>query len=244
MKQDIESISNNKIIGIPRAISYYNNYPFYYGFFKGLGFDILLSDKTTTKLINEGSHYVVSDTCLPIKVFVGHVVNLLSKGCDTIFIPSLQSTAYKVNNCTKIRGLPEIIRNVINKPFKMIEPTLDKTNNISFKDFCYDTAHQLNIYDEDRVAIAIQYGWSIYNNFQQMTLEGIPFEEAVKNAIEGQTVSKPIEVVKPLSVVIMAHGYNLFDERISMSLIKKLEKMGVKAYTGLNVSRENAIKSI
>ena len=141
MKQDIESISNNKIIGIPRAISYYNNYPFYYGFFKGLGFDILLSDKTTTKLINDGSNYVVSDTCLPIKVFVGHVVNLLSKGCDTIFIPSLQSTAYKVNNCTKIRGLPEIIRNIINKPFKMIEPTLDKTNNISFKDFCYVTAH-------------------------------------------------------------------------------------------------------
>ena len=41
--------NNSKIIGIPRAISYYNNYPFYYGFFKGLGFDILLSDKTTTK---------------------------------------------------------------------------------------------------------------------------------------------------------------------------------------------------
>lgn len=244
MKQDIQTTSIHNIIGIPRAISYYNNYPFYYGFFKGLGFDILLSDKTTTKLINEGSHYVVSDTCLPIKVFVGHVVNLLSKGCDTIFIPSLQSTAYKVNNCTKIRGLPEIIRNVINKPFKMIEPTLDKTNNISFKDFCYDTAHQLNIYDKDRIEVAIQYGWSIYNNFQQMTLEGIPFEEAVKNAIEGKTVSKQIEIVRPLSVVIMAHGYNLFDERISMSLIKKLEKMGVKAYTGLNVSRENAIKSI
>ena len=120
--------NNSKIIGIPRAMSYYNNYPFYYGFFSSLGFEIVLSDKTTTKLINEGSHYVVSDTCLPIKVFVGHVVNLLSKGCDTIFIPSLQATAYKVNNCTKIRGLPEIIRNIINQPFKMIEPTLDKTN--------------------------------------------------------------------------------------------------------------------
>ena len=42
----------------------------------------------------------------------------------------------------------------------------------------------------------------------------------------------------------MAHGYNLFDERISMNLIKKLEKMGVHSYTGLNVSRKDAIKSI
>lgn len=236
--------NNSKIIGIPRAISYYNNYPFYHGFFKGLGFDVLLSDKTTTKLINEGSHYVVSDTCLPIKVFVGHVVNLLSKGCDTIFIPSLQSTAYKVNNCTKIRGLPEIIRNVIPHSFKMIEPTLDKTNNITFKDFCYDAANQLEIYDNDKIENAIKYGWTIYNNFRKMALVGVPFSEAVKNAVEGKTVSKPIEIVKPLSVVIMAHGYNLFDERISMRLIKKLEKMGVKAYTGLNVSGEDAINSI
>ena len=236
--------NNSSKIGIPRALSYYNNYPFYHGFFKALGYDIVLSDKTTTKLINAGCQCVVSDTCLPIKVYVGHVLNLLQKGCDTIFVPSLQSTAYKVNNCTKIRGLPEIIRNVINKPFKMIEPTLDKTNKINFKDFCYDTAHQLNIYDEEKIESAIKVGWEVYNNFQKMALVGVPFEEAVKNAIEGKIVSKPIEVVRPLSVIIMAHGYNLFDERISLNLIKKLEKMGVKAYTGLNVAKQDAIKSI
>ena len=234
----------NNIIGIPRAISYYNNYPFYFGFFKGLGFEVLLSDKTTTKLINDGSNYVVSDTCLPIKVFVGHVINLLEKGCNTIFIPSIQSTAYKVNNCTKIRGLPEIIRNIINKPFKMIEPTLDKTNNISFKDFCYDAAHQLNIFDEKKIEYAIHHGFSIYNNFQKMTFDGIPFEKAINFAIENKKVSKSIEIVKPLTIVIMAHGYNLFDERISMSLIKKLENMGVKTYTGLNVTKQDAINSI
>ena len=50
-----------KQIGIPRAISYYNNYPFYYGFFTSLGLEVVLSDKTTTKTINEGTKYVVSD---------------------------------------------------------------------------------------------------------------------------------------------------------------------------------------
>ena len=234
----------NKTIGIPRAISYYYNYPFYYGFFKELGFDIVLSDKTTSKIINEGSKYVVSDTCLPIKVFVGHVANLISKGCERIFVPSIQSTAYKINNCTKIRGLPEIIRNVIDQPFVMIEPTLDKTNNISFKDFCFDTAHQLEIYDEQKINLAIRSGWAIYNNFRHMTISGVTFEEALKCAINNETIKKPIEIVKPLSVVIMAHGYNLFDERISMRLISKLEKMGVKTYTGLNVSRDDSIKSI
>lgn len=231
-------------IGIPRAISYYNNYPFYYGFFTKLGFEIVLSDKTTTKLINDGCKYVVSDTCLPVKVFVGHVINLLDKGIDTIFIPSIQSVAHKINNCTKVRGLPEIIRNVINRPFTMIEPTLDKTMNISFKDFCYEAANQLDVTDKTLIEEAIKSGWEYYDNFIRMAKSGIPHAKAMENAINRIYENNPVELVKPLSVVIMAHGYNLFDERISMKLIQKLEKMGVKSYTGINVSREDAIKSI
>ena len=236
--------TEEKIIGIPRAISYYGNYPFYYGFFTGLGVKIILSDKTTTGLINEGVERVVSDTCLPIKVFVGHVLNLLEKGCDTIFVPSLQSSSYKINNCSKIRGLPEIIRNVIDKPFKMIEPVIDKTEGISFKDFCYHIANEFDIFDKQIIESAIKSGWQVYDNFLAMTNLGISYETALKNAIEGNVIKKSMEVVKPLSVVIMAHGYNLFDERISMNLIKKLDKMGVKAYTSFNVTKEDALNSI
>ncbi len=231
-------------IGIPRAISYYYNYPFYYGFFSSLGFNVVLSDKTTTKLINTGAKYLVSDTCLPIKVFVGHLINLLDKGCDTIFVPSIQSTGYKINNCSKIRGLPEIIRNVIDRPFKMIEPTLDKTESLGLKSFCFDAAQQLGITDEDLINSAISSGWNIYNQFIKMARAGVSYEDAVSNAINGTHTLKKMELVKPLSVVIMAHGYNLYDERISMHLLKKLNKMGVKAYTSLDITREDAINSI
>ncbi len=233
-----------KIIGIPRAISYYNNYPFYHGFFKSLGIEIVLSDKTTAKLINDGAKHVVSDTCLPIKVFVGHVINLLDKGCDTIFVPSIQSTGYKINNCSKIRGLPEIIRNVINKPFEMIEPTLDKTEGLGIKEFCFETAHQLGIYDEKSINSAISSGWSAYNSFVEMAKSGIPHKEAVENAINGNYTLKKLSLVKPFSVVIMAHGYNLFDERISMNILGKLDKMGIRAYTSLDITRQDGINSI
>lgn len=231
-------------IGIPRAISYYNNYPFYHGFFKSLGIEIVLSDKTTSKTINEGTKYVVSDTCLPIKVFTGHVINLIDKGCEAIFIPSIQSTGYKINNCSKIRGLPEIIRNVINKPFTMIEPTLDKTENINFNDFCIQTANTLGITDKKEIKKAINKGWEIYNSFMEMTQSGVNYTEALDNAINGKFIKKTADVVRPLSVAIMAHGYNLFDDRISLNLIKKLEKMDVKVYTSLNVSREDSLKAI
>ena len=241
------TMTNNLIhkkVGIPRAISYYNNYPFYYGFFKALGIEIILSDKTTTKIINLGTKYVVSETCLPIKVYVGHVVNLLDKGCDIIFIPSIQSTDYKINNCSKIRGLPEIIRNVINRPFTMIEPTLDKTENINFYDFWTETAKAFGITDKNQIKSAINSGWGVYNNFIEMTKSGVSYCEALENAINGKFEKKTVDLVKPLSIAIMAHGYNLFDERISLNLIKKLEKMDVKVYTSLSVTREESLKAI
>lgn len=241
------TMTNNLIhkkVGIPRAISYYNNYPFYYGFFKALGIEIILSEKTTTKIINLGTKYVVSETCLPIKVYVGHVVNLLDKGCDIIFIPSIQSTDYKINNCSKIRGLPEIIRNVINRPFTMIEPTLDKTENINFYDFWTETAKAFGITDKNQIKSAINSGWGVYNNFIEMTKSGVSYCEALENAINGKFEKKTVDLVKPLSIAIMAHGYNLFDERISLNLIKKLERMDVKVYTSLSVTREESLKAI
>ncbi len=231
-------------IGVPRALSYYNNYPFYYGFLSSLGFEIVLSDKTTTKLINDGAGHVVSDTCLPIKVFVGHLINLLDKGVDTIFVPSLQSTDYKINNCSKIRGLPEIIRNVIDRPFKMIEPTLDKTEGLGIKDFCYETARQLDIFDEGLIENAIDAGWECYDRFIQMAKSGVSQKVAIESAIQNKQALKKMELVKPLSVVVMAHGYNLYDERLSMRLLDKLEKMGVKAFTALDITREQQLNSI
>lgn len=231
-------------IGIPRAISYYTNYPFYYAFFTTLGFEVVLSDKTTNKTINDGNRYVVPETCLPVKVFVGHVVNLLEKGVTTIFVPSIQSTGYKINNCSKIRGLPEIIRNVIDKPIRMIEPTLDKTENIGFKDFWYETAKQLGITNKSLIEKAITNGWEMYDNFKAMTLSGLDYSKALNNALTGVFENRNIQLVRPVSVAIMAHGYNLFDERISLNLIKKLEKMNVKVYTSLIVSKDDAIKSI
>ena len=63
-----------KIIGIPRALTFYNYFPFLCGFFTNLGFEIILSDPTTKKTLVDGASLVVTETCLPIKVYVGHVI--------------------------------------------------------------------------------------------------------------------------------------------------------------------------
>ncbi len=234
-----------KKIGIPRAFSYYNNFPFYYGFFKSLGFEVVISDKTTNKIINDGSAVLVSDSCFPLKVYVGHLLNLLEKGVSTIFVPSLQSISFKVNNCSKIRGLPEIIRNVVDIPFNMIEPTLDKTEEIGFYDFWEETLKPFGITDKKVVKRATKAGWEMYDNFLAMTHSGIDYKLALSTALEGRKINNTSRKEGYwLSVAIMAHGYNLFDERISMKLIEKLDKMKVKVYTSLQVSPTEAKSAI
>lgn len=219
-------------IGIPRALSYYNFFPFWYGFFTDLGIEIVLSDKTTKQTMSVGSSLVVPETCLPIKVYVGHILNLLDKGIDKIFVPSIQSIAPKIYNCSKIRGLPDLIRNVIKKDFTIIEATLDKSEkNQGLYSFLAEAVKPFGITDMERIREASKTAWKVYNNFHVMTRSGIPYKKALKNALENKVVIAENSKTYPINIALIAHGYNLYDERVSMKIFDKLEKLDVKVYT-------------
>jgi predicted CoA-substrate-specific enzyme activase len=76
-------------IGIPRIIYFHEMFPFWKAFFTELGYRVILSDATNKELIRRGVENVVAETCFPIKVSYGHVLNLLEKGMKRIFLPSL-----------------------------------------------------------------------------------------------------------------------------------------------------------
>jgi predicted CoA-substrate-specific enzyme activase len=76
-------------IGIPRILYFYEMFPFWKAFFTELGYRVILSDATNKELIRRGVENVVAETCFPIKVSHGHVLNLLEKGVRRIFLPSI-----------------------------------------------------------------------------------------------------------------------------------------------------------
>ena len=76
-------------IGIPRILNFHEMLPFWKAFFTELGYRVVLSDVTNKELIRKGVENVVSETCFPIKVSHGHVLNLLEKGVKRIFLPSI-----------------------------------------------------------------------------------------------------------------------------------------------------------
>lgn len=226
-------------IGIPRAMSFYNNYPFFFGFFTDLGIEIILSDKTTKKTISNGAALVVTETCMPVKVYVGHVLNLLDKGVDKIFVPSIQSIAPKIYNCSKIRGLPDLIRNVVKQDFTLIEPTLDKSDkNCGFYDFLKEAVAPFGIKDEKRIRQASKAGWRVYNNFRVMTASGMDYKQSMHYALQGKVFIPENQKEYPISVALASHAYNIYDERISMKIFEKLREMDVKVYSELELTKE------
>lgn len=226
-------------VGIPRALGYYNYYPFWFGFFEALGIETVLSDPTTKQMISAGSALVVSETCLPVKVFVGHILNLLNKGVTTVYVPSIQSIDHKIYNCSKIRGLPDLIRNVIKKDFLLIEPTLDKSQkDQGFYEYLRESVEPLGITDIEKIKDASKKGWEYQNNFNLMMRAGVEFSHAIKIAVQGQVKIPTEQKTAPIKVAIVAHGYNLYDHQVSMRAIQKLKKMDIDAYTANMLTKE------
>lgn len=234
-----------KVIGIPRAMSFYHNYPFYYGFFNDLGIKIVLSDVTTKQTMSEGAGLVVTETCLPIKIYVGHILNLIKKGVKNILVPSLQSVDTKIYNCSKIRGLPDLIRNVIKDNFNMIEATLDKSEkNHGLYEFLSECVAPFGITDKKLIKKASKAGWRCYNNFHVMTKSGMPYSKALSYALQGKVVIVSNTKEYPISIALIGHGYNIYDDRACMKIVDKLEKMDVKVCTSLQLSSEQLDEGI
>ena len=122
---------------------------------------------------------------------------------------------------------------------------MDKSEkNQGLYQFLKESVKPFGITDEKRIRIASKAGWKVMNNFKIMLNSGIPFEKALANAKKGQVVILNNQKSYPISVAVLAHSYNLFDDRISMKIFEKLEKLDVKAYTAEQLSIEQLSEGI
>jgi predicted CoA-substrate-specific enzyme activase len=76
-------------IGFPRVLIFHEMYPFWSGFFRSLGYKTILSAPTNQRILEQGLERFSSETCFPIKVTFGHILDLLNKSVDYVFLPSV-----------------------------------------------------------------------------------------------------------------------------------------------------------
>ena len=113
------------IIGIPRVLNLYEDYPFWFTMLTKLGFSVQISPQSSKKLYEKGMDTIPSDTaCYPAKLVHGHIRWLVDSGIRTIFYPCLNyersedKSAPNHYNCPIVATYPESIANNMDDLFR------------------------------------------------------------------------------------------------------------------------------
>lgn len=134
-----EKIAPRGIIGIPRVLNMYEDYPFWHTFLTSLGFSVKLSAPSSREIYELGLETIPSESaCYPAKLVHGHIMDLINKGITTIFYPCVPyernefKDANNHFNCPMVTSYPEVIKNNMDalkeNKIKFIEPFLALDN--------------------------------------------------------------------------------------------------------------------
>ena len=121
------------VIGIPRVLNMYEDYPFWFTFLTNLGFRVIISEKSNRKTYEKGMESMPSESvCYPAKLAHGHIMSLINQGIKTIFYPCISFSRKEFDeadnkyNCPIVASYSEVIRNNVEelKNVKYINPFL------------------------------------------------------------------------------------------------------------------------
>ncbi len=151
-----ESDAPRGVIGLPRVLNMYENYPLWAAFFTHLGFAVRLSGRSTHEMYEKGIDSIPSESaCYPAKLVHGHIQDLIDKGIKTIFYPCIPyeqieySKAGNHFNCPMVTSYPEVIYNNMNAVRKsditFLYPFINLADIASFKRQMYKTLQQFGV---------------------------------------------------------------------------------------------------
>lgn len=218
-------------IGIVRALFYYDYAPLYETFFKELGCDVIVSDRTNSKILADGLSASNNELCLPIKLLYGHVINLKDRA-DFIFLPYIISTKKGSYVCPKLIGAPDMLK--ANMTVKLLSIDMDmhspyKSFFFALKEIAFNIdANPLKIYHAYTTAVQAQ------ERFDKLRQEGALFDDAMHGVTRQSSKEKTIAVI--------GHSYTFNDDYTSSDLLRKFEKKDIKVITSDMLSEDEIDK--
>lgn len=211
-------------VGIPRALLFHELYPFWQAFLKELGCEVVISDPTTKRIIHDGAERSVAETCFPMKVALGHVLNLLDKEIDYVFIPSVINLPLPDKRmtdsfvCPYVQSFTYTVKSAVDFSVygvKVLQPVvylqLDRKHRIKALE---GVGRELGR-SRKEVARAVQAATDNLERFQKRLVE------------RGQQVLADIAPDEK-AIVVVGRAYNTCDPGANLEIPRKLNKMGVR----------------
>lgn len=230
-------------IGIPRALNMFENFPFWATLFTNLGFEVVLSDKTSETTAHIASGTLTSDNiCFPAKLTNGHILNLIDKNVDRIFYPIVNFEKQEFDemsnnfNCPVVTGYPSVIRSAIN-PYEKYGIHYD-TPNINFKNkkllkkACFNYFSTLGINKKD-FNKAFKLAVAEYSNFKQL-LKTRASEILIQSVIDNR------------KVIVLAQRPYQIDSIVNHGIPEMISDFGYDVITedSLQYTEEDAVDNL
>ena len=160
-------------VGLPLALSFYEQMPFWQTLFTQIGFRTILSDESSRGMYYLGQHTIPSDTvCYPAKLTHGHIENLLDKGADLIFYPCM---SYNIDeggsdnhfNCPVVAYYPELLlaNNTRLSEKNFIHPYMDLNNRKNVIRVLANSLKRFNI--KGRIPAAVDTAYAALEKYHR-----------------------------------------------------------------------------
>jgi len=208
-------------VGIPRAMFYYDRFPFWCAYFQELGFDVVASSATDRKISIAGDELAIAQPCFPVKVAHGHVQDLIEKGVDYILVPNVVNseapeTPVDSHLCPWNQTLPFVVRAV-----PQFQPYLKK--------FLAPTVHfrmGRKQVEKALAEMAKSLGASARAN-SSAVLAAYAAQGAFTDALleaGAQALDRLVETGEP-ALVLVGRPYNLYDRSVNCDIPRKLRTL-------------------
>jgi predicted nucleotide-binding protein (sugar kinase/HSP70/actin superfamily) len=220
-------------IGIPRSLFYYRFISFWEKFFAELGAEVVVSEQTNKRILDDGVKACVDEACLPIKLFYGHVISLKDR-VDYILVPRFTSISKKEYICPEFGGLPDMIRHTLKDLPPLIDTEVNMRNSkrgglkAAVQTGAMLGADRHTAVRAYKAALEQLFGDSSHVSAKLSGDSSHIFAESqkVENCPHCQKGEK-----RPHRIAVIGHPYNIYDRYISMDLLRKLAKYGIEVRT-------------
>ncbi len=174
-------------IGIPRVLTFYDNFPFWHTLFTELNIEVILSSNlAVNSKYNSEATFASDNICYPAKIVNKHIKELISKGVDRIFYPFINFEKNEIKNsinsfnCPIVAGFSSVIKSSFIEYNNIIDsPNINLKDNKVFYNGCEKYLVSLGFNKED-IKTAFQKALKIQSNWKnELKLKA---KEIIENA--------------------------------------------------------------
>ncbi len=210
-------------VGIPRGLLYFEFEDMWKEFFKELDIEYLVSPKTDKRIYQLGQNRAMHESCLPLKVFLGHVEYLIGK-CDYILIPRIGTFGYYDRMCTRYQSTIDLVYNTFRDyDIKILPFNIDYSEREKERKSFIDMGKTLG----KRKAQSI----IAYTKAKRLNNNIISKKEEL---MEQKTKSNKIKIL------LVGHKYNTFDNYTGSVITNYLDKMDIETIIATDMDGKKA----